>query len=231
MESLIARLAELLLPQGRGVISITGAGGKTSSLKALGRHFRSLSRSVLLTTTTKIQSPKTFDYDMDWAFTDEVDALSHEVAPGEGVFYAQRALMDPKKLVSPRPEVLSILIGRFDVVIIEADGARNLPLKYHSQRDPVIVPETEATLAVMGASAYGRRVDDSVFGFESEAIVDTAFLNFLIRDPEGALKGAKGRTVLFINQADEVALPLEGIETPVPLILGSLRQDRIYGSL
>lgn len=231
MESLIARLAELLLPQGRGVISITGAGGKTSCLKALGRHFRSLSRSVLLTTTTKIQSPKTFDYDMDWAFTDEVDALSHEVAPGEGVFYAQRALMDPKKLVSPRPEVLSILIGRFDVVIIEADGARNLPLKYHSQRDPVIVPETEATLAVMGASAYGRRVDDSVFGFESEAIVDTAFLNFLIRDPEGALKGAKGRTVLFINQADEVALPLEGIETPVPLILGSLRQDRIYGSL
>lgn len=231
MESLIATLADSLLPQGRGVISITGAGGKTSCLKALGRHFRSLSRSVLLTTTTKIQSPKTFDYDMDWAFTDEVDALSHEVAPGEGVFYAQRALMDPKKLVSPRPEVLSILIGRFDVVIIEADGARNLPLKYHSQRDPVIVPETEATLAVMGASAYGRRVDDSVFGFESEAIVDTAFLNFLIRDPEGALKGAKGRTVLFINQADEVALPLEGIETPVPLILGSLREDRIYGSL
>ena len=231
MESLIAHLAELLLPQGRGVISITGAGGKTSALKALGRHFRSLSKSVLLTTTTKIQSPKTFDYDMDWAFTDEVDALGHEVAPGEGVFYAQRALMDPKKLVSPRPEVLSILIPRFDVVIIEADGARHLPLKYHSQRDPVIVSETDATLAVMGASAYGRRVDDSVFGFESEAFVDTAFLNFLIRDGEGALKGAMGRTVLFINQADEVALPLEGILAPVPLVLGSLREDRIYGSL
>ena len=72
---------------------------------------------------------------------------------------------------------------------------------------------------------------DSVFGFESEALVDTAFLNFLIRDGEGALKGAMGRTVLFINQADEVALPLEGILAPVPLILGSLREDRIYGSL
>ena len=160
-----------------------------------------------------------------------MDVSEYNDGLGKVAVRARFNASDPKKLVSPRPEVLSILIPRFDVVIIEADGARHLPLKYHSQRDPVIVSETDATLAVMGASAYGRRVDDSVFGFESEALVDTAFLNFLIRDGEGALKGAMGRKVLFINQADEVALPLEGILAPVPLILGSLREDRIYGSL
>ena len=229
--SLVEKLALMLLPEGRGVISITGAGGKTSTLKALGAHFRSLGCSVLLTTTTKIQSPKTFDYDVDHAFTQEADALAHDVASGESVFYAQRALMDPKKLVSPREEVLSALIPRYDVVIIEADGAKNLPLKFHSERDPVIPDQTDATLAIMGLSAWGDRVDNSCFGFESDALVDSAFLNFLIASSEGALKRAKGRTVLFLNQADVHTASLEDLKCPVPIVMGSLREDCVYGSL
>ena len=37
-------LAGLLLPEGRGVISITGAGGKTSTMKALAGRFRAMGR-------------------------------------------------------------------------------------------------------------------------------------------------------------------------------------------
>lgn len=221
-------LAGLLLPEGRGVISITGAGGKTSTMKALAGRFRAMGRSVLLTTTTKIQGPRHFDYDVDHVFVEESDALSHEPAPAQSVLYAQRALMDPKKLVSPRREVLDILVARYDVTIIEADGARTLPLKYHQERDPVVIDSTDATLAVIGASAFGCRVDDTCFGFESDALVDTAFLDFLIRDGQGVLKGAKGRTVILVNQADEGIVPIHELHSPVPVVLGSIREDRMY---
>lgn len=227
--SLIKTIGDYLIGDNGGVVSITGAGGKTSTLKALGQYYRKKGLSVLLTTTTKIQSPKTFDYDADYAFTDEGDALQHEPEKGQSVFYAQRALMDPKKLVSPRPDVLSLLIKRYDVTIIEADGAKGLPLKYHSDRDPVIVDETTAVLAIMGASSYGDTVDNSCFGCESIAPVDMKFINYLIKDDQGALKGMRERSLLFINQADEKTLPLDEIICPVPLIMGSLKEDRIYG--
>ena len=149
--SLIKTIGDYLIGDNGGVVSITGAGGKTSTLKALGQYCREKGLSVLLTTTTKIQSPKTFDYDADYAFTDEGDALLHEPEKGQSVFYAQRALMDPKKLVSPRLDVLSLLIKRYDVTIIEADGAKGLPLKYHSDRDPVIVDETTAWTTAVSA--------------------------------------------------------------------------------
>ena len=155
--------------------------------------------------------------------------MLHDPEKGQSVFYAQRALMDPKKLVSPRPDVLSLLIKRYDVTIIEADGAKGLPLKYHSDRDPVIVDETTAVLAIMGASSYGDIVDNSCFGYESTAHVDMKFINYLIKDDQGALKGMRGRSLLFINQADEKTLPLDEIISPVPIIMGSVKEDRIYG--
>lgn len=228
---LIETIAGLLLPEGHGVMSITGAGGKTSTMTALARHFRSRGHSVLITTTTKIQSPKLHDYDVDHVFTSEQDVLSHSPLAGESVLYAESALMDPKKLVSPRLEILDILIPRYDVVLIEADGSKGLPLKYHTSRDPVVVAQTDATLAVIGASAFSDRVDNTCFGFESDGMVDIPFLDFLIGDEEGVLKRARGRSAILVNQADERLLPIHELHSPVPVLLGSVREDRIYDSV
>ena len=228
MESLVSTIANKLIPSGQGVISVTGAGGKTTLLVSLGRYLRDKGLSVLLTTTTKIQSPKTYDFETDEIFTDETAVLQYEVEKGKSVFYAQKALMDPKKMISPRPEVLSLLIKRFDAVLIEADGSRQLPLKYHTQRDPVILPETSATVAVMGASAWGECIDNVCFGFESTRKVDDAFISFLINDAEGAFKRAQGDCLLLINQADIFQPDIRSLECTYPVILGSLKEDRVY---
>ena len=39
----------------------------------------------------------------------------------------------------------------------------------------------------------------------------------------------RGRSLLFINQADEKTLPLDEFISPVPIIMGSVKEDRIYG--
>ena len=228
MQSLTELLAAFLADGEHSVISITGAGGKTSTLTSLGRYFKAAGRSVLLTTTTKIQSPSIYDFHTDFAFTDEAEALMHEPVKGQSVFFAQKHIMDPKKTVAPRLEVLSVLVRRYDIVLIEADGARGLPLKYHTQRDPVILKETTATLAVMGATAFGETVDNVCFGFDSSAVVEDRFINFLISDSQGVLKGARGKTMVLINQADEKPVPIANISCPVPLVTGSVLRDEIY---
>lgn len=229
---LISEIANYLAPSYPAFISITGGGGKTTTLTALGHCFRKRRLSVLITTTTKIQGPKGFKYDADYAFTSEEEVLAHIPEKGELVFYAERSLMDPKKMTSPRPEVLEILSRRYDVIISEADGARCLPLKMHTERDPVILPFTTATLAIMGASAYGENADNVCFGYEGENTVDASFLQSLINMEEGVLKRAKGNTLILINQCDSVPFKvladLKSLSAPCPIWLGSVKEDMRY---
>ena len=228
--SLIKELADALRQQGTCVISVTGAGGKTTSLSCLAREYAKRGLSVLITTTTKFQGPRQFPYGLDHAFSKEEEVLLHEPCKGEVVYYASRSVVDMKKYVSPRPEILSLLIPRYDVTVIEADGAKTLPLKYHTERDPVIVPETTATLAVMGASAYMDRADNCCFGHDGNETADIAFFQKLIDSPEGVLKRAKGKEVILINQCDSVSDPavFDALKAPCRIIKGSLQKDMIY---
>lgn len=227
---LSGELERLLVDDYPAVISITGAGGKTNTLKMLGKYFSSRGKSVLLTTTTKIQGPKHFGFDTDYSFTEEEDALMHIPSKSESVYYAQANLMDPKKMRSPRLEVLEILSKRYDVVLIEADGAKTLPLKLHTERDPVIVPYTTATLAIMGATSLGDKKDNVCFGYDGSGVVDIPFLQQLIDDKEGVLKGAAGRCAILINQCDAVADHdcFKALKAPCPIVLGSVMKDEAY---
>lgn len=229
---LISYLATYLSPSYPAFISITGGGGKTTSLALLGQYFRHQGLSVLMTTTTKIQSPKGFKYDADVVFTSEEEVLAHTPVKGELVFYAERSLMDPKKVSAPRINVLEILSRRYDVVVSEADGARCLPLKIHTDRDPVVPSFTTATLAIMGASAFGEKADNVCFGYEGEERVDEDFFQKLIDMEEGTLKRSAGNTLILINQCDaikkEYLEKLRSLEACCPILLGSLVRDERY---
>lgn len=228
--SLIKELADALGGKSVCVISITGAGGKTTALSCLAREYAKRNLSVLITTTTKFQGPKQFDYGLDHAFTEESDVLLHDPVKGEIVYFASKSVLDMKKYVAPRPEILSLLIPRYDVTVIEADGARTLPLKLHTERDPVIIPETTATLAVMGASAYLDRADNSCFGLEGDGIADIGFYQSLIDNPEGVLKRAVGKKLILINQCDSVSdvSVFDALRASCPIIKGSLQKDLVY---
>ena len=47
-------------------------------------------------------------------------------------------------------------------VIVEADGAKRLPLKAHAAHEPVIPPEANQTILVVGASGFGRPMYETV---------------------------------------------------------------------
>ena len=227
------RVAERLLPENRGFISVTGGGGKTTFLSGMGRYLASRGLRVIITTTTKVASPYLHDYGADRTEEDE-RVLSSPPSQGELVFYAEHHTLDMKKWVAPREEVLSALYRLSDVVIAEADGSRGLPLKIHTERDPVINPSATATVAVMGLWGIGEKACFASFGEERDVVIDREYLDWYVNAEEGLLKGMTGKCAIIFNGAEncgeDVFSMLRSVDYPqnVSVYAASLREDRIY---
>lgn len=230
-------LEEMFIKDGRcNFISITGGGGKTTLLSLFGQYLKNTGRSVLLTTTTKVQAPLYHDYLADHVFQSEASILSYEVEKGSMVFYAEKNSLDVKKAFAPRPEILDVLADRFDCILCEADGSRGLPMKIHSSRDPVIHPKTTSVIAVMGAGALFGKICYVVFGDEGETFVDEKYLKGYFDNPEAVLKGMDGyEGAVLVNAAEDMddkgyAL-FSSISIPYPIIFCSEKKDEIYARI
>ena len=75
----------------------------------------------------------------------------------------QAGVLDPEtgKLSAPA-EPLNELAQRFDYVLAEADGSKQLPLKAHAAWEPVIPAATANVVWLVGASGLGEPVAEVV---------------------------------------------------------------------
>ena len=231
---LMDEMEAVLVSGSHSFISITGGGGKTTFMSAFGSYLRDKGLCVLITTTTKVMSPRLYKYGQDIIFSGE-SVLGFRPDRPMMVFYAEKSTMDMKKWLSPREEVLSALYGYYDVIISEADGSRGLPLKIHTERDPVIHPLTTATVAVIGAWGIGDKIYSAVFGDGREGIVDAHYLDWYLHSEEGLTKGMAGKKAILINGAeslsDDKLSILRGLEYPVQAYAVSMKEDRIIEKL
>ena len=182
-------------------ISLTGGGGKTTLMIEWASRLRSRGYRVLMTTTTKIMSPSFLDYRADRVFSSD-DILSFRPAGPCSVLYAVGDSLT-NKWVSPPLEQLGLLRDRFDVIINEADGSKRLPVKVHTQRDPVVPALTTYTVSILGLWALGKNTSEVAFGESRDMVVDSSYVQWLLDDPEGLLKGSlPGRRAIVFNGAD-----------------------------
>ena len=164
-------------------------------------YLRSCGKKVLMTTTTKIMSPYKHDYKADKIFSDDAVLSFIPNCPCSVIY----ALEDKEtcKWSCPPVENFDVLISRYDVIICEADGSRGLPLKIHTDRDPVVPAFTTYTISVMGLWGIGREAKDVVFGDDRSVIVDEPYLRWYLKDPEGLLKGSlPGHRAVVFNGAE-----------------------------
>ncbi len=182
-------------------VSITGGGGKTTLMTGLSSYLRSCGRKVLMTTTTKIRSPYLLDYKADRIFSDD-SVLSFAPDGPCSVIYALENT-ESGKWSCPPLENLDVLRFIYDVILCEADGSRGLPLKIHTDRDPVVPAFTTYTISVMGLWGIGHEAKDVVFGDGRSVIVDESYLRWYLQDPEGLLKGSlPGHRAIVFNGAE-----------------------------
>ncbi len=148
-----------------GVISLIGAGGKTSLMFHLAKELSKSKNRVLTTTTTKIFMPKPFQ-SPDTIIENDVDKLIQKAKINLKNFshFSAGSKYDPvsKKLIGFNPDIIKQLwqTRLFDWIIVEADGAKQKPLKASGPHEPVIPKNTTHLILVTGLDAVGRILDD-----------------------------------------------------------------------
>ena len=98
-------------------------------------------------------------------------------------------------------------------VIIEADGAHRLPVKFPAAREPVICPETTHTIVVAGLSALGKKPEEIVHRYAlAKNTVDLSGDSLTEKQMAELLWAGYGRfdPIFFINQADTGDLAQRG---------------------
>ena len=188
-QNTITEAMQLRLPE-HAVVSVVGAGGKTSLIFAWARELASAGKNVVITTTTHMYRPERMEEDgIRIVVSDDPER--------------------PDKVSAPPAEVLDSLRDTADVVLIEADGSRRMPLKWPADREPVIPDYTDVTVCVAGLSALGRRTADVVYNAEGLPDVlkrETADMNLIhaiVSSRDGGQKGVRGDYRVFMNQVDD----------------------------
>lgn len=203
------------------VISIVGAGGKTSTMYDLAEELAAKGARVLITTSTHIAKPEQYRTEVIPKLAD-LDAGSYAGAlrnPGGFILAAGKQAEGPDhawKLAMPEDlgeeRVMKRLLSQFDVILIEADGAKRLPLKVPSDTEPVLIPQTGLIIACVGLTAGGKQFGDSCFRFtshggwlhkEAQDVIGAEDMTLLLMDERGSRKGVDGRYYrILLNQAD-----------------------------
>ena len=207
---------------GPGVTSVIGSGGKTSLLAALARE---LPGTVVLTTTTHILP---FE-GVPLVTSADAGAVAEALAASRVVCVGSQAEKNGK-LVTPKLGI-DALASLADHVLVEADGARRLPLKAHAAWEPVIPACSGRTVIAFGASGIGRPVRDVVHRPEIFCELAGCGLDDAAT-PELVARAADAEAladVALVNQADvapdaarELAVLLDA-----PAFVGSVRAGAI----
>ncbi len=134
----------------RGVTAIIGGGGKTTLMLRLAAELLGKG-SVIICATAKMFPPQ---------------GIQTLLAPTEQeIAYALQAQSlicvgnktPEEKLTLPLSDI-PMLVRQADYVLCEADGSKGRPLKAHAQNEPVIPPEANKTILVMGIDGIGAPV-------------------------------------------------------------------------
>jgi probable selenium-dependent hydroxylase accessory protein YqeC len=225
-------LRESLMLTGGGVVSLVGAGGKTSLMFRIARELSRAGALVLTTTTTKIlmpgqnQSSKVIVSNsleeilrksgMLIKDVPHITAASEVRTAKVDVKSRQTQLGQRRKLIGFQPEFIDALChaGVFNWILVEADGAAGKPLKAPDPHEPVIPKSTARLIAVLGLDGVGKPLDnESVFrphrfaeitGLRQGDIVNAADCVATIIHESGIMKSAPGAAerLVFLNKAD-----------------------------
>ena len=148
------------------IISVIGAGGKTTLLHHLAEGYRRKGLRVLVTTTTHMLIEADTDLSCD-SFV-----IGHKLET-DGYCMAGARCEEPKKICALPHQVLEDVYAVADIVLIEADGAKHHSLKYPAAHEPVIVPETTEVILLMGLWELGKPAETVVYRYAGSDVQRT----------------------------------------------------------
>jgi len=202
-----------------GVTAVIGGGGKTTLLRTLGEELAGEHR-VLLCTTTKMLPYA----DLPFAGSrKELEALRLK----SPLLCAGVVVPETGKITAPDVE-MALLAEWFDYVLVEADGAARRPMKAHASHEPVIPPETDQTICVVGASGFGKSIQEAAHRPERYAELAGVDTDARITPEVAAAVLLRERLhdKIYVNQMDLLTdlMPVQRLAELIesPVLAGSL---------
>lgn len=166
------KLAQALGIQPGDVVALVGAGGKTTSLFCLANELVEQGQRVITTTTTRIaqdelpHAPQHIRLDrstrLPETFPDQLEEYRHmfifsSVEGVDKVRGVPPAWLDRHLASAPH----------WDVLLVEADGSRRLPLKAPYPHEPAIPTSATVAVPMAGMDALGQPLDEQhIYGAE-----------------------------------------------------------------
>lgn len=135
------------------VVSLVGAGGKTTIMMQLALEQKALSKDVFVTTSTHMYEP------VRYASVDEDEETIIERLKNEHLVIAGVSAKEGKITSLPENIYFSVL-REAEVTFVEADGSKRFPAKIPSDKEPVIPAKTTEILVVMGLSSLNMTLKE-----------------------------------------------------------------------
>ena len=204
------------------VISLVGAGGKSSTLFQLARamvegHWP----VVFLTATSHLGAWQTSEANRHFVVSDK-ETLSELLEKDlQGSILITGEIIEDR--ASPIDEVTLGWLHKKALtekipLLIEADGSHGLPLKAPAEHEPPIPEFTDHVIVVAGVSALGKPLNDEhvhraeifahLSGLKLNENITPASIIKTLSHPSGGLKNIPplARRTVFLNQADTAEL-------------------------
>src|SRR5256886_5203708 len=173
-------LCDLIDLPAHPLITIVGAGGKTTTMYSLASELAYRGKRVITTTTTQIFYPEPDETDT-LIVTSETHTLLKTIDEAWQKYRrltVAGAVLRTEKLAGLQPEqpYELLLKSGADVVIVEADGARHRMIKAPGEHEPVIPLQTNVALLMISAEAINQPLSDRI-AHRPEQVATVAGIN------------------------------------------------------
>jgi len=204
-----------------GITALIGSGGKTTAMYTLARELQRLG-TVVCCTTTHILPPAHM-----WTLHAPSESELTAALASQGCVCLGTPTTGGKLTAPALP--MERVAALADYVLVEADGARGLPLKAHLPHEPAVPAGAGAVILLAGASGFSQPVGKAVHRAErfcqlSGASLDTPVTPELLADI--LLRENLGDQI-FINQAENGGTMVQARRLaermPCPVSAGSLQ--------
>lgn len=199
-----------LNPKNKYMITFVGGGGKTSLMFSLAYNLKQFG-SVLVTTTTRIRFEGENRYDNLVMLDKNKEDL---FKPKKGITLLGNGI-ESGKVVGVSKELLDDLYDKnlYNFILIEADGAKEKPIKACKEGEPIIPLKTNINIGVIGVEALDKTVDEICFrkdifkditGYNLENVIDNNCIINLINHNKGLFKETPENCKKFfvVNKCD-----------------------------
>jgi probable selenium-dependent hydroxylase accessory protein YqeC len=220
------------------LISIVGAGGKTTTMYTLASELASQGRRVITTTTTNIYFPKQGETDTLIVSPETLTLLKMVNAAWQQhhrVTVAGRVI-GAGKLAGLQPDQPYQLLTKSgaNVVIVEADGARHSMIKAPAEHEPVVPPQTNVALLMMSAEAINQPLSAeiahrpgrvaAVLGINQGDVLTPAHIARLMTSEQGAMKNIPEMAMVYVLITHVIEEGMDAVREVVSLVQG---RDRV----